>query len=132
MTSGSAKFSFSRRNLLFGTGLVGAAAATAWAWPKKWQPLLEGDKSAKTIHELFDRGLVPIKKSGWTMPEGVQSDYPSLENDITADIVIVGAGLAGTSLALHLCEAGISVAVLEAREPGWEHLAGMPGMFCRY
>ena len=110
---------FSRRNLLVGTGLVGVAAATAWVWPKKWLPLLEGDKAAKTTHELFDRGLVPVKKSGWTMPEGVQADYPTLENDITADIVIIGAGLAGTSLALHLAEAGVDVAVLEAREPGW-------------
>ncbi len=113
------EFSVNRRTLLLGTALVGAAAVTAWAWPKKWQPLLEGDKAAKSTYQLFDRGLVPIKSSGWTMPEGVQSDYPSLETDIATDIVIVGAGLAGTSLALHLAEAGINAVVLEAREPGW-------------
>ncbi|MGB5076159.1 MAG: FAD-binding oxidoreductase, partial [Sphingorhabdus sp.] len=77
------------------------------------------DKAAKSAHELFDRGLVPIEKSGWTMPEGIQSDYPTLEQDITADIVIIGAGLAGTSLALHLAEAGVKAVVLEARQPGW-------------
>ena len=119
MTEKSDKFSIKRRHLLVGAGLVSTAVATGFAWPKKWQPLIEADKSAKSAHELFDRGMVPVKMSGWTMPEGVQSDYPSLQDDISADIAIIGAGLAGSSLALHLAEAGIKVVVLEAREPGW-------------
>jgi glycine/D-amino acid oxidase-like deaminating enzyme len=36
-----------------------------------------------------------------------------------ADIVIIGAGFTGLSSALHLREAGIDVAVVEAAEPGW-------------
>lgn len=68
---------------------------------------------------LFDRGLVPVRASGWTMPEGVQEDYPELKGDVTTDIVVIGAGLAGTSLALHLAKAGVSAVILEARSPGW-------------
>ncbi len=37
----------------------------------------------------------------------------------TADVAIVGAGYAGLSTAFHLAKAGVDVAVLEAREPGW-------------
>ncbi|WP_458098120.1 NAD(P)/FAD-dependent oxidoreductase [Roseomonas sp. WA12] len=36
-----------------------------------------------------------------------------------ADIVVVGAGYAGLSAALHAARAGRSVVVIEAREPGW-------------
>lgn len=67
----------------------------------------------------YERGLVPVETSGWTMPEGSAEQYPALQGSIDVDIAIVGAGLAGSSLALHLAEAGIRVAVVEARQPGW-------------
>lgn len=68
---------------------------------------------------LYDQGLVPVEKSGWTKREGAVEPYPALEGSIEADVAIVGAGLAGGSLALHLSELGVKVAVLEARQPGW-------------
>ncbi len=119
MAKHSTRLSVSRRRLLVGAGLATSAALAGWVWPRKWQPLLDGDRAATSSHALFDRGLVPVSYSGWTMPEGVQTDYSELDSDIATDIVIIGAGLAGTSLALHLAEAGVNVAVLEAREPGW-------------
>jgi glycine/D-amino acid oxidase-like deaminating enzyme len=36
-----------------------------------------------------------------------------------ADVVVVGAGFTGLSTALHLREAGVDVAIVEAMEPGW-------------
>jgi glycine/D-amino acid oxidase-like deaminating enzyme len=45
--------------------------------------------------------------------------FPHLEGTVQADVVIVGGGFTGMSTALHLREAGIEVAVLEAMEPGW-------------
>jgi glycine/D-amino acid oxidase-like deaminating enzyme len=42
-----------------------------------------------------------------------------LEGDITADVVVVGAGYTGLSTALHLAEDGRSVVVLEAAEIGF-------------
>src|ERR1700737_971878 len=44
---------------------------------------------------------------------------PQLEGTAEADVVIIGAGFTGLSTALHLREAGIDVAVIEAAEPGW-------------
>ena len=46
-------------------------------------------------------------------------DRPALQGDIRADVAIVGAGYTGLSAALHLAEAGFSVAVVEAHRAGW-------------
>jgi len=77
-----------------------------------------------TPRTLHARGLVDVSASGWTRPsEGSQGSeappFSTLAGDHTADVAVIGAGLAGTSLALHLAEAGATVAVVEAREPGW-------------
>jgi glycine/D-amino acid oxidase-like deaminating enzyme len=69
--------------------------------------------------EMYERGTVPIDTSGWATPGGVLPGYPALEKHLDADVVVIGAGLAGGSLALHLAEAGINVVLLEARQPGW-------------
>lgn len=42
-----------------------------------------------------------------------------LDGTIAADVAIVGAGYTGLSTALHLRQASLSVAVLEARTVGW-------------
>ncbi len=42
-----------------------------------------------------------------------------LSESLEVDVAIVGAGFTGTSAALHLAEAGRSVAILEAEEIGW-------------
>lgn len=44
---------------------------------------------------------------------------PSLAETDRADVAIIGGGFTGLSAALHLAQAGCSVAVLEAREVGW-------------
>lgn len=45
--------------------------------------------------------------------------YPALEGTNLYDIAIVGGGFTGLSAALHAAEAGKSVTVLEAYQPGW-------------
>jgi glycine/D-amino acid oxidase-like deaminating enzyme len=44
---------------------------------------------------------------------------PELVEDISVDVAVVGAGYTGLSTALHARQAGLSVAVLEARAVGW-------------
>ena len=46
-------------------------------------------------------------------------ELPVIESDLTADVVVIGAGFTGLSTALHLARAGVDVAVVEAAEPGW-------------
>src|ERR1700761_9547221 len=59
-------------------------------------------------------------------------ERPRLSFDLDADICVVGAGLAGLSVALEAARLGASVAVLEGRQVGWNasgHQLGtvMPG-----
>ncbi len=46
-------------------------------------------------------------------------DAPKLQQDIKADVVIIGGGLTGCSTALHLALSGVDVAVVESRHFGW-------------
>jgi gamma-glutamylputrescine oxidase len=45
--------------------------------------------------------------------------FPRLEGGTQADICVVGGGYTGLSAALHLAEAGFSVALIDAQRVGW-------------
>lgn len=65
----------------------------------------------------FERGTVPIASSGWTTHAPAMPVYPMLNCPVGADVVVIGAGLAGASTALHLAARGLKVTVLEAQQP---------------
>ncbi len=46
-------------------------------------------------------------------------DLPELIGTTEADVIVIGGGFTGLSTALHLREAGVDVAIVEAMEPGW-------------
>ena len=46
-------------------------------------------------------------------------DRPPLEEDLRADVCVIGGGIAGCSAALELAERGYRVVLLEARRVGW-------------
>ena len=56
-------------------------------------------------------------------------EWPVFDTGPAVDVAIVGAGFTGLSAALHLAEAGVSVAVLDAETPGWG-ASGRNGGFC--
>jgi gamma-glutamylputrescine oxidase len=45
--------------------------------------------------------------------------FPRLEGEAAADVCVVGGGYTGLSAALHLAEAGLDVALVEANRVGW-------------
>ncbi len=48
-----------------------------------------------------------------------QPDHPTLNDDIRAEICVVGGGYSGLSAALHLLESGREVVLLEGARIGW-------------
>ncbi len=48
-----------------------------------------------------------------------QAGFPTLQEEVTADVVIVGGGITGVTLALSLAEQGTSAVLLEAHTVGF-------------
>lgn len=46
-------------------------------------------------------------------------EYPPLRGDVTADVCVIGGGIAGCSTALELAERGYRVVLLEGQRIGW-------------
>src|SRR5262245_57465089 len=62
---------------------------------------------------------IRMPQSLWAAVTPAGPELPQLVGTVQADVVIIGAGFTGLSTALHLREAGIDVAIVEAAEPGW-------------
>jgi len=60
----------------------------------------------------------PVDAVHWARGQSEAGNYPPLREQETADVVIIGGGYTGLSAALTLAEAGRSVILLEAVEPG--------------
>ncbi len=58
-------------------------------------------------------------ESLWAAATPPGPDLPELIGTQQADVIVIGAGFTGLSTALHLREAGVDVAIVEAAEPGW-------------
>ncbi len=60
-----------------------------------------------------------FQSSYWHAAAPAAPEFPRLEDQIETDVAVVGGGYLGFSTALHLAEAGVTVALLEADEPGF-------------
>jgi glycine/D-amino acid oxidase-like deaminating enzyme len=55
----------------------------------------------------------------WAAVTAAGPPLPKLVGAVQSDVIVIGAGFTGLSAALHLREAGVDVAVVEAMAPGW-------------
>ena len=62
---------------------------------------------------------IRMPDSLWAAVTPPGPELPQLVGTEQADVVIIGAGFTGLSTALHLREAGVDVAIVEAAEPGF-------------
>ena len=46
---------------------------------------------------------------------------------VATDVLVIGAGIAGAATAYHLSKAGMSVCLVEARQPAWGASGRNPG-----
>lgn len=60
-----------------------------------------------------------VQHSYYAATANGQPHYPRLDEDLSVDVCVVGAGLAGLSAAIELADRGYSVVVLEAEKVGW-------------
>jgi glycine/D-amino acid oxidase-like deaminating enzyme len=54
----------------------------------------------------------------WLMKNGIVASYPSLTENLTLDVAIMGAGISAALTAWHLRNSGLSVAVFDRRHVG--------------
>ena len=64
-------------------------------------------------------GFEPLSTSHWVRAAPAVEPAARLETELECDAVVIGAGYTGLVSALMLAEAGRSVCLLEAEQPGW-------------
>jgi glycine/D-amino acid oxidase-like deaminating enzyme len=62
--------------------------------------------------------MTPLMTSIWAATADPAPETPPLTESIATDVAVVGGGLTGLTAALRLAEAGTSVVVIDAAEPG--------------
>jgi glycine/D-amino acid oxidase-like deaminating enzyme len=67
----------------------------------------------------MDTATVRWPDSLWAAVTPPGPELPVLAGSAQADVIVIGGGFTGLSTALHLREAGVDVAIVEAIEPGW-------------
>lgn len=52
----------------------------------------------------------------WLLKNGILTSYPSLKEDITCDIAVIGAGITGALISHSLNKAGFNTVVIDKRD----------------
>lgn len=64
----------------------------------------------------------------WMLKHGIIKSYPSLTENITTDVTVIGGGITGALVASHLCNAGLETVVVDKRHIGMGSTAASTAM----
>ena len=54
----------------------------------------------------------------WSVNNGLPANYPSLQRDVACDAAVIGGGITGALVAVHLAEAGVKTLLIDKRDIG--------------
>lgn len=54
----------------------------------------------------------------WSVSNGLPANFPSLQRDVACDVVVIGGGITGALVAVHLVEAGVQTLLIDKRDIG--------------
>lgn len=54
----------------------------------------------------------------WSVRNGLPANYPSLQRDVACEAVVIGGGITGALVAVHLVEAGVKTLLIDKRDIG--------------
>lgn len=60
----------------------------------------------------------------WSVNNGLPANYPSLQRDVSCDAVVIGGGITGALVAIHLMEAGVKTLLIDKRDIGTGSTSG--------
>ncbi|MFT3747665.1 MAG: FAD-dependent oxidoreductase [Agriterribacter sp.] len=64
----------------------------------------------------------------WMLRNGIINTYPSLTENITTEVTVIGGGITGALVAWHLCNAGLETVVVDKRHIGMGSTAASTAM----
>ncbi len=90
-----------------------------WNWNSSGDELCDDQSMAdcRTGPEAAEEEIPGLRHTVWDQQDQ-KVQYPKLQKDVSADVVVIGAGIAGLSVAYNLVKEGKKVIVLEARVIG--------------
>jgi len=64
----------------------------------------------------------------WSVKNGIPANFPSLQRDLSCDVVVIGGGITGALAAIHLVEAGAKTVVIDKRDIGTGSTSASTGL----